>query len=115
MPFVKRTRATLRRAEFGFLGVCVYTRVQTPRFCGELCSAGLAVLYLTAWRPLRTSWLIVGTDIPSLFRLSLNKDAVFSAQKGVTCLFPEPLAPRVEVPCGESPLCPAVSAGELPC
>ena len=34
--------------------------MQTPRFCGELCSAGLAVLYFTCWRPLRTNWLIVG-------------------------------------------------------
>ena len=31
MPLVRRTRATLRRAEFGFLGVVVYTLVQTPR------------------------------------------------------------------------------------
>jgi hypothetical protein len=44
MPLVKRTRATFRNAEFGFLGVCVYTRVQTPRFCGHPCNAGLAVL-----------------------------------------------------------------------
>jgi hypothetical protein len=28
----KRTRAYLRRAELGFLGVIVPTRVQTPRF-----------------------------------------------------------------------------------
>ena len=28
---VRRTRATFRRAEFGFFGVVVYTRVQTPR------------------------------------------------------------------------------------
>ena len=49
IPLVSRTRATLRNAEFGFFGVCVYTRVQTPRFCGELWSAGLAVLYVTAW------------------------------------------------------------------
>jgi hypothetical protein len=34
----------LRRAEFGFFGVWVYTRVQTPRRCGEACSAGDAVL-----------------------------------------------------------------------
>jgi len=34
--------------------------VQTPRFCGFACKAGLAVLYFTAWRPLRTNWLIVG-------------------------------------------------------
>ena len=35
MPLVSRTRATLRSAEFGFFGVVVYTRVQTPRFCGH--------------------------------------------------------------------------------
>ena len=34
MPFDKRTRAYLRNAEFGFLGVMVPTRVHTPRFCG---------------------------------------------------------------------------------
>ena len=34
-PFVKRTLATLRNAEFGFLGVVVYTLVQTPRRCGH--------------------------------------------------------------------------------
>jgi hypothetical protein len=39
-----RTRATFRSAEFGFFGVVVYTRVHTPRFCGQACSAGLAVL-----------------------------------------------------------------------
>src|SRR6185312_8807236 len=46
MPLVRRTRAILRRAEFGFLGVIVRTWTQTPRFCGEprvhsvvLCSA----------------------------------------------------------------------------
>ena len=36
---VKRTRAYLRRAEFGFFGVIVPTRVQTPRFCGEFRSS----------------------------------------------------------------------------
>ena len=35
MPLVRRTRATLRSAEFGFSGVVVYTRVQTPRRCGQ--------------------------------------------------------------------------------
>ena len=35
MPFVSRTRQTLRSAEFGFFGVTVRTCVQTPRFCGE--------------------------------------------------------------------------------
>jgi len=52
---VKRTRATFRNAEFGFLGVWVYTRVQTPRFCGQACNAGLAVLYRGRLRPLRTN------------------------------------------------------------
>src|SRR5436853_7691351 len=61
IPLVTRTRATLRNAEFGFFGVCVYTRVQTPRFCGDCCNAGLAVLYFGAVRPLRTNWLNVGT------------------------------------------------------
>jgi hypothetical protein len=32
MPFVKRTRAILRSAEFGFRGVIVFTCTQTPRF-----------------------------------------------------------------------------------
>ena len=35
MLFVSRTRATFRRAEFGFFGVDVYTLTQTPRFCGQ--------------------------------------------------------------------------------
>src|SRR5215469_16611065 len=55
IPLVSRTRATLRSAEFGFFGVWVYTRVHTPRFCGQDCRAGLAVLYFGAVRPLRTS------------------------------------------------------------
>jgi hypothetical protein len=40
-PLDKRTRATLRNAEFGFLGVVVNTRVHTPRRCGEPLSAGV--------------------------------------------------------------------------
>src|SRR5688500_13622750 len=62
MPFVSRTRATLRSAEFGFFGVCVNTRTQTPRFCGLTCSAGLFVLVTIFLRPWRTSCLIVGID-----------------------------------------------------
>ena len=38
-PLVRRTRHTLRSAEFGFLGVVVYTRVHTPRLCGQACRA----------------------------------------------------------------------------
>src|SRR5215207_4425441 len=60
MPLVRRTRATFRSAEFGFFGVVVYTRVQTPRRWGEPFSAGVLVFSTLSSRPLRTSWLIVG-------------------------------------------------------
>jgi len=75
MPLERRTRATLRNAEFGFLGVVVRTWVQTPRFCGlpsfirrvrpvnVFCvkrSAGAFSFFATSLRPLRTSWLMVG-------------------------------------------------------
>src|SRR5262245_1573693 len=60
IPFVKRTRATLRSAEFGFLGVVVYTRTQTPRFWGHDMSAGAVVLRRCLARPLFINWLIVG-------------------------------------------------------
>jgi len=62
---VSRTRATYRSAEFGFFGVDVYTRVHTPRFCGQLLSAGLDVFQRGGLRPLRTSWLKVGTNFLS--------------------------------------------------
>jgi hypothetical protein len=39
-PFVRRTFATFRSAEFGFFGVVVYTRVHTPRRNGFAFSAG---------------------------------------------------------------------------
>ena len=42
-PLVRRTRHTLRSAELGFFGVVVYTRVHTPRRCGQFCSAGTSV------------------------------------------------------------------------
>src|SRR6266511_2918587 len=57
---VSRTRATLRSAEFGFLGVVVYTRVQTPRFCGLPRRWGAFSFFSTSLRPRRTSWLMVG-------------------------------------------------------
>src|SRR6266576_44723 len=66
--FVRRTRATFRSAEFGFFGVCVNTRVQTPRFCGAPPSAGVFVFPFWRVRPLRTSWLTVGMNLlESLF------------------------------------------------
>src|SRR3989339_1917115 len=58
--FVRRTRATFRSAEFGFLGVVVYTRVQMPRFCGLPRRAGAEVLEKTFDRPFLINWLIVG-------------------------------------------------------
>src|SRR3990172_12806589 len=75
MPFVRRTRATLRSAELGFFGVCVRTLVQTPRFWGlpsprtmrfvralkRKRSAGALVFLTIGLRPRLTSWLIVGT------------------------------------------------------
>jgi hypothetical protein len=68
----KRTRATLRKAEFGFLGVVVYTRVQTPRFCGHAFKAGTLFRFLTAFRDLRVSWLIVGIFFLFLFTYSIQ-------------------------------------------
>src|SRR4030042_3408476 len=76
MPFVRRTRAILRKAEFGFLGVIVRTCRQTPRFWGApgigtwrwcrlfqfLRMAGALTFEIFGWRPCRTSWLIVGTE-----------------------------------------------------
>src|ERR1044071_10451120 len=57
---VRRTFATLRSAEFGFLGVVVYTRVHTPRRNGFALSAGDLSLVSADRRPWRMSWLIVG-------------------------------------------------------
>jgi hypothetical protein len=55
----------LRRAEFGFFGVVVYTRTQTPRRCGHDLRAGEAVLKRAASRPDRMSWLMVGMFVES--------------------------------------------------
>src|ERR671938_659172 len=69
MPLVSRTRATLRSAEFGFLGVVVYTRVHTPRRWGAATvflrplpdfRPGVASFLVFGVRPLRTSWEVVG-------------------------------------------------------
>src|SRR3990172_11747945 len=59
-PLVRRTRATLRSAEFGFFGVVVYTRVHTARRCGQACNAGTVDLRTERLRGFRTSWLVVG-------------------------------------------------------
>src|SRR4029079_14064506 len=69
MPPEMRTRATLRSAEFGFLGVVVYTRVQTPRRWGAATfflrplpdfRPGVASFLGLALRPLRISCEVVG-------------------------------------------------------
>src|SRR5215831_3195547 len=64
MPLDSRTRATLRSAELGFLGVCVNTRVHTPRRWGAPLSAGVLTFAVLDWRPLRTSCWMVGTQEP---------------------------------------------------
>src|SRR4026209_383078 len=69
MPPEIRTRATLRSAEFGFFGVVVYTRGNTPRRCGAATfflrplpdlRPGVDSFLDFGVRPLRTSWLVVG-------------------------------------------------------
>jgi len=60
IPFVNRTLAILRNAEFGFLGVVVFTCVHTPRLCGQLCRAGEEVFCTFLFLPFLTSWFIVG-------------------------------------------------------
>src|SRR6202163_4898814 len=64
IEFVNRTRATFRSAEFGFFGVCVYTRMHTPRFSGQPASAGDLVFIPTASRPIHTHCENVGTVVP---------------------------------------------------
>jgi hypothetical protein len=53
LPFVNRTFATLRRAEFGFFGVRVITCTHTPRRWGQLVSAGDFDFTDTFRRPFR--------------------------------------------------------------
>src|SRR6478736_7759961 len=79
---VRRTRAILRSAEFGFFGVIVRTWRQTPRFWGApgidtwrcrrlfqfLRIAGALIFEILRLRPWRTSWLIVGTKTLLLIR-----------------------------------------------
>src|SRR6201993_574334 len=79
-PLVRRTFATLRSAEFGFFGVVVYTRVQTPRFCGFCSIAGTFDLAFCGSRPLRTSWLIVGMK-PFTFMLPANSGGYFAGTR----------------------------------
>src|SRR5687768_7112957 len=72
-PFVRRTLATLRMAEFGFFGVRVMTCTQTPRRKGLPSKAGDFDLVTTLRRPLRTSWLIVGIREWENLRMKVTK------------------------------------------
>src|SRR5689334_7475104 len=80
---LSRTRATLRSAEFGFLGVVVYTRVHTPRRWGLPFSAGVFVFVVFAWRPLRTNCWIVGTGFLSPFGLAAAPSSFRAARSVV--------------------------------
>jgi len=51
MPLVSLTLATFLMAEFGFFGVVVYTRVQTPLRCGQESSAGDLLFQTVSCRP----------------------------------------------------------------
>jgi hypothetical protein len=57
---VKRTLATLRKAEFGFFGVVVYTLVHTPRRWGQASSALDLLFAFIISLPFLTSCCIVG-------------------------------------------------------
>jgi len=57
----------LAQRRFGFFGVVVYTRVQTPRFWGDACKCGALVLYFFLIRAPRISWFISGTSVPSFY------------------------------------------------
>src|SRR5258707_2587256 len=87
IELVKRTRATLRNAEFGFFGVCVYTRMQTPRFSGQPANASDFVLVRIPSRPNRTSSENVVTLFPLLARPRLTVRTYNSEIKTRNCKF----------------------------
>src|SRR5215472_11297493 len=104
-PLVSRTRATFRSAEFGFFGVVVYTRMHTPRFCGQASMAGVFDFFGVASRPFRTSWLIVGmaplSSLPAPQRgqnpIFISDAAYFVKLGGQACTSQHPVAVRLEV------------------
>src|SRR5580692_2816912 len=109
MPLVSRTRATFRRAEFGFLGVVVNTRVQTPRRWGAPFRAGVFVFDCLDCRPLRTSCSIVGTrDLSEMERDMTRGTRLCGAPEGAPQREPtmlegpvtpgQPLCPRPRAP-----------------
>src|SRR5579859_741399 len=78
-PPLRRTRATLRRAEFGFFGVVVYTRVHTPRRWGAPLRAGVLVFTDFCSRPFRTNCAMVG----NLLDLFVNLLGACRADAGI--------------------------------
>src|SRR5690606_130257 len=60
LPLVNLTLATLRIAELGFLGVVVYTRVQSPRRCGHESKAADLLFLVILALPFRSNCEIVG-------------------------------------------------------
>src|SRR5688572_15164996 len=68
-------------AEFGFFGVVVYTRVQTPRRWGQLVKAGDLLLSTSFSRPFLTNCCTVGIRLFEIFCLrfsTLNVKTQFS-------------------------------------
>lgn len=55
-----------------FFGVVVYTRVQTPRFCGQFFRAGAVDFVVRTSLPLRISWLIVGISGTSFLSIGFS-------------------------------------------
>src|SRR5436190_15625792 len=107
---VNRTRATFRSAEFGFLGVVVYTRVHTPRRCGLPFSAGVLVLLVFAWRPLRTNCWMVGIRA----FVSLRPPAVTALSVFVPRPTPAPAVGRVAPASVARPFSRLARSGQFP-
>src|ERR1700759_4737746 len=126
MPLVSRTRATLRSAEFGFLGVVVYTRVQTPRRCGGATfflrplpdfRPGVASFLAGFLRPLFTSWLVVGMrreKLAAVRRLPDAGDHAGTPARGTSTLAsltPPASPPGASVPSPAATLTPSLRPG----
>src|ERR1044072_2286671 len=80
-------------AEFGFFGVVAYTRVHTPRFCGEAPRAGTLVFSLLMRRGFAINWLVVAMLTPELKPKRTRKhraDPCFRGRPGrfIRCLRP---------------------------
>src|SRR3954471_21688727 len=110
---VRRTRQTFRRAEFGFLGVVVYTRVHTPRRWGAATfflrplpdfRPGVASFFFGAWRPLRTSWEVVGIRARRIATALFQRDCA-AAREGVVGIALGATAADLDTP-GTLPLVP---------